>query len=157
MDEIDDANGEAAREFMLEQYRILPGALAGILRSFIHGILGGKVPALLHCAAGKDRTGFGCAVLLTAVGASPAAIEEEYLRSNEHVDAARIRAIVEANTEQRISWSTATALTCRHEYLRCAVAAAAARHGSFDGYLEHDVALTAAHRRELQRLLLARG
>jgi protein-tyrosine phosphatase len=151
---LDDGTGDAAREFMLEGYRALPARLAPILRSFVDRILAGTVPALLHCAAGKDRTGFGCAVLLTALGASNADIEDEYLRSNQAIDAARFRAIVEANTTHRIGLPTANAMLCRREYLRAAMTEAETANGSLDAYLEQELGLTPARRSELRHLLL---
>lgn len=41
----------------------------------------GALPALLHCSAGKDRTGLACAILLGAIGVAEAAIVEDYARS----------------------------------------------------------------------------
>ena len=37
---------------------------------------------LFHCAAGKDRTGVGAALLLTALGADRATVMEDYLATN---------------------------------------------------------------------------
>ena len=41
------------------------------------------VPCLVHCAAGRDRTGSIMAVLLAAVGVTDADIAADYLRSNQ--------------------------------------------------------------------------
>lgn len=41
-----------------------------------------SVPLLLHCSAGKDRTGFGSALILTALGVPYEAVREDYLASN---------------------------------------------------------------------------
>jgi len=38
-------------------------------------------PVVVHCAAGKDRTGVTITILLAILGADPAAIQAEYLRS----------------------------------------------------------------------------
>ncbi|HJS85309.1 MAG TPA: tyrosine-protein phosphatase, partial [Acetobacteraceae bacterium] len=40
------------------------------------------LPLLLHCSAGKDRTGFGAALILTALGVPYEAVREDYLASN---------------------------------------------------------------------------
>ncbi|MDO1496580.1 hypothetical protein HND72_18675 [Pseudomonas putida] len=37
---------------------------------------------LIHCQAGKDRTGFVCAILLWALGVPMAEIRRDYLRSS---------------------------------------------------------------------------
>ena len=39
-------------------------------------------PVLIHCRAGKDRTGFACAVIQRVLGAPPEAVLHDYLRSN---------------------------------------------------------------------------
>ena len=43
------------------------------------------LPALLHCAAGKDRTGVIVAVLLSALGVPDDAIVADYVRTSEHM------------------------------------------------------------------------
>jgi len=40
------------------------------------------LPLLLHCSAGKDRTGFGAALILTALGVPYETVREDYLASN---------------------------------------------------------------------------
>jgi protein-tyrosine phosphatase len=42
----------------------------------------GALPTLIHCAAGKDRTGIAIALLLEAVGVEREAIAEDYSLSN---------------------------------------------------------------------------
>jgi protein-tyrosine phosphatase len=44
-------------------------------------------PALVHCAAGKDRTGVLVAVLLRAAGVSRSAVLQDYLRTEPNVPA----------------------------------------------------------------------
>jgi len=44
------------------------------------------VPLVVHCAAGKDRTGVAVAVLLRAVGVSHETAIEDYLLTNESGD-----------------------------------------------------------------------
>jgi protein-tyrosine phosphatase len=43
-------------------------------------------PVLLHCAAGKDRTGVATAVTLAAIGVCPEAIVADYLRTEERLE-----------------------------------------------------------------------
>nr|WP_033258840.1 tyrosine-protein phosphatase [Kitasatospora sp. SID7827] len=49
-------------------------------------------PVLFHCTAGKDRTGWTAALLLTALGVDPAAVRADYLLTNER-SAAGIAAV----------------------------------------------------------------
>ena len=54
------------------QYRALFAALLAL----------GGTPLLLHCSAGKDRTGFGSALLLSALGVAWEHVMEDYLATN---------------------------------------------------------------------------
>ncbi|WP_009760410.1 tyrosine-protein phosphatase [Rhodococcus sp. JVH1] len=48
-------------------------------------------PVLLHCAAGKDRTGVAIALLLRTAGVEPDHIVADYLSTNEHMSAVLAR------------------------------------------------------------------
>jgi hypothetical protein len=43
-------------------------------------------PVLVHCAAGKDRTGIAVAVLLRAAGVTRGAVIADYVRTAEHIE-----------------------------------------------------------------------
>lgn len=43
-------------------------------------------PILFHCTAGKDRTGFASALILSALGVSQETIIDDYLMSNNYVE-----------------------------------------------------------------------
>lgn len=75
-------------EHMSESYRhyvSLPSAIASY-RRMVDGLLGEDPAALLiHCTTGKDRTGWGAAVLLSALGVAREDIYREYLLTNDHL------------------------------------------------------------------------
>jgi protein-tyrosine phosphatase len=50
----------------------------------------GHTPALLHCAAGKDRTGIATSVLLAVAGVERDAIVADYLATEQRIDAVRV-------------------------------------------------------------------
>jgi protein tyrosine/serine phosphatase len=50
-----------------------------------------SLPAVFHCAAGKDRTGVLAAVLLDAVGVTAEAIVTEYALTEQRIEAIRAR------------------------------------------------------------------
>ncbi len=62
------ATGEALESVLRQGYRGY--ALVGTMqyRTMLDRLLDGGAPLLFHCTAGKDRTGYGAAVLLTALG-----------------------------------------------------------------------------------------
>jgi hypothetical protein len=57
--------------------------------SVVAGARPGTGPVLVHCAAGKDRTGIVAAVLLAAVGVDDEAIVADYLATGERLAAVR--------------------------------------------------------------------
>ena len=99
-----------------------------------------SLPLLLHCSAGKDRTGFGSALLLTALEVAWGHVLEDYLATN-------------------LFWRRETAsmfdlppdikdvLLGAHEtLLDAAFAAVNAAYGSVEAYLERAIGLDATAR-----------
>jgi protein-tyrosine phosphatase len=79
----------APGEFYLATLQQRPHAVLSALR-----VLGsGRGPALVHCAAGKDRTGVLVALALTAVGVPREAIVDDYALSTTRIEriVARLR------------------------------------------------------------------
>src|SRR6478672_11799648 len=60
-------------------------AVAGLLRT----VADGPGSVLVHCAAGKDRTGWAIATVLTVAGADREAVLADYLLSNTAIDSLR--------------------------------------------------------------------
>ena len=48
-------------------------------------MLQGHPAILIHCTSGKDRTGFGAAIILDVLGVDDDAIVEDYLLTNQHL------------------------------------------------------------------------
>ncbi|MEV6104844.1 tyrosine-protein phosphatase [Streptomyces sp. NPDC051940] len=74
-------DGKAAGR-MAATYRELVVTKTGDQSRVLHAVADDSVPALMHCAAGKDRAGMTIAVALLAVGVEREAIEADYLESN---------------------------------------------------------------------------
>lgn len=83
---------------------------------------------LVHCTAGKDRTGWYAAVLLTILGVDRATVERDFLASN------RFR---HANANDPLNGVNIA-------WLRSAFATANRKYGSFDGYVRKGLGLTQA-------------
>jgi protein-tyrosine phosphatase len=97
----------------------------------------GRQPVLYHCTAGKDRTGWMTAIVLTALGVARTEINADYLASNDYVWAAYrgpIQAL--AGSGQLAEPDLVTPLLRQDPgYLAAAFGEVDARYGSFDAFL----------------------
>ena len=109
---------------------------------------------LVHCSAGKDRTGFACALILHALGVPEATVLEDYLLTNEALDyegyvlkriRSRLWADLEADRE-----STMALFGVRPEYLRSAYDAIATEFEGVEHYIEQAVGVDSAARQRLR-------
>lgn len=73
----------SVEQHVIAQYRCFPVDHVREYRRMLDVIANPeKLPLLIHCASGKDRTGFAAAVVLMAVGVSREVILEDFLLSN---------------------------------------------------------------------------
>ncbi len=83
------ASAGQVRDLMIDSYRGYVNDAAPAFGAAFHAILAETDGALLvHCTAGKDRTGFVVAVLQAALGVPRDAIIGDYLATNLHWDRA---------------------------------------------------------------------
>jgi len=71
-----------AREIMRESYRSYVRHNTHSFRALFAHLLQDHAPLVIHCTAGKDRTGFACALVLHALGVPDDVIAEDYLLTN---------------------------------------------------------------------------
>jgi protein-tyrosine phosphatase len=67
---------------MIDLYRALPNWMGPRLQGMFERIAQDDVPVLVHCAAGKDRTGIAIALLLAVLDVPHETIVEDYLLTN---------------------------------------------------------------------------
>lgn len=77
----DNPTSAVARDAMRASYARMPGAIRPHLAGIIAAIEDGELPLLIHCTAGKDRTGVMVALLLLCIGAPLASVMADYLLS----------------------------------------------------------------------------
>lgn len=127
---------EQARNYMFASYRSFPSAFAEILGALCRHLMEPRGGALVHCAAGKDRTGFVCAVVLLAIGVPRAAVFEDYLLSDHYFGAQRIAEIVSQRYAATVPAPVLDALRVHREYLETSLELLEREHGSIGAYLE---------------------
>jgi protein-tyrosine phosphatase len=71
-----------ALEVMRDSYRNYVRHNTGSFRALFTHLLEDRAPLVIHCTAGKDRTGFACALILHALGVPDQVIAEDYLLTN---------------------------------------------------------------------------
>ena len=79
-------NADGMRQAMIDLYVALPSWLASRIRGMFESLAAGEVPLVIHCAAGKDRTGIAIAVLLEILGVDRETVIEDYLLTNHTTD-----------------------------------------------------------------------
>ncbi|MFC6013892.1 tyrosine-protein phosphatase [Nocardia lasii] len=142
----------SAFDHMIEVYRafpLLPEAHTAIAE-LAGSIVRGDGAVLVHCAAGKDRTGWSVATLLRAVGVTEEHVYADFLASNAAVEPLRVLLEPKIGNGQALS---ADLLGVREEYLRTADASVREHHGGIENYLT-TVGLTADLRDALRSRLL---
>ncbi|WP_416968147.1 tyrosine-protein phosphatase [Streptomyces sp. 4F14] len=116
-------------------------------------------PLLFHCTAGKDRTGWLAAILLTALGVPRADVLADYLRTNACLGPAVRGALETLCARQGVHDPALMApLTVADpRYLAASFAEADRLYGSFDAYLYEGLGVDEAMVRGLRDTLLDVG
>ncbi len=71
-----------ALDVMRDSYRNYVRQNTPNFRALFAHLLEDRAPLVIHCTAGKDRTGFACALILHALGVPDQTIAEDYLLTN---------------------------------------------------------------------------
>lgn len=77
-----DSTMNDAHRLMRRNYVLMPAALSPHLSSMVDALLANGVPMIVHCTAGKDRTGVAIALLLSLLGVTREDIVTDYARSD---------------------------------------------------------------------------
>jgi protein tyrosine/serine phosphatase len=132
------AAGADPRSAMAEAYRGLPfrPTLTTILGAYFEALAETDGPSLVHCLAGKDRTGFAVALLHHLLGVHHDDLVADYLLSNQAgLAATRTGAAARRLFGVEIGEDAVRELMgVREEYLDAAFAAVRETHGSIESY-----------------------
>ncbi|WP_371685799.1 tyrosine-protein phosphatase [Micromonospora sp. MW-13] len=127
--------GSSLARYLADRYADLAGTGAAGLAEAVGLIAdGAAAPVVVHCVAGKDRTGIVCALTLSALGVSDADIAADYALSTEA--AARFSAWVAATTPETEELP-APFLASPAEAMSLFLTELRAGHGSAEEYLRH--------------------
>ena len=157
-----DLSEDAFRGYLLNYYREAPfnPRHVDLFSRYFQALANAEGPVLIHCAAGKDRTGVLAALTHYLVGVHEDDIVADYLLTNnpERI-AARAPMVAEviATETGRTPTDAAVraAIGVEAEYLEEAFRAIAAQHGGVQAYLVDVLGVDAALRERLEARLLA--
>lgn len=88
------------------------------------------VPLMFHCSAGKDRTGMGAALILSALGVDEETIYNNYLESNEYLGDKYAPYIAKYPDLEPL-------FRVKKEFLRAGIEKIKEDHGSVENYLKN--------------------
>ncbi|MCT9077735.1 tyrosine-protein phosphatase [Streptomyces fulvoviolaceus] len=141
---------------MINSYRTIIKERTAEHSKVLRSLAEDSAPALMHCAAGKDRAGLSIAVTLLALGVEQEAIVADYLESN----AKHRRYKVRRSGSDASAYSPevmellSPLFDARAEYLTAAFETIEETWGSVDSYLEQGLGVTPEIRERLRERLL---
>jgi protein-tyrosine phosphatase len=110
---------------------------------------------LVHCRAGKDRTGIMAALLLSNAGVSWDAVADEHARSRLHLEPLFAYWASRAQSDEERALASMRKFVPTRESMLVTLGEIAARHGAVPQYLRH-IGLTADEVTALRLLLIPR-
>ena len=146
-------------------YEAMPWLFAEMYGSAFNHIIAGDLPMVFHCTAGKDRTGILAALILMALGVPEEQVIADYLLTDRFLDTDALAAAPRSDSGDAAAAGfafiramppemRAPMLKCDPAYLRGALRAIEARHGSVLGYLDEALCIGADGVALLRRRLL---
>jgi protein-tyrosine phosphatase len=137
-------------QYLTDHYREYPRRCAPGFRTLFTTLSDGTHrPLVFHCTAGKDRTGFASALLLTLLGVPWDDVMEDYLRTNE-LWTGHIGRYPELDLDTR-----AAIVEARRPYLEAAFDVLRADFGSPEAFADKALGLDAPARERLKADLLS--
>jgi protein-tyrosine phosphatase len=133
-----------ALDVMRDSYRNYVRHNTASFRALFAHLLEDRAPLVIHCTAGKDRTGFACALILRVLGVPDDLIAEDYLLTNRFYrrDPSASSDLPD-EVRQVLGSVEASFLAAAHD-------AISADYGDLENYLKDGLGLGAGERARLQ-------
>jgi protein-tyrosine phosphatase len=131
-------------EVMRDSYRDYVRHNTPRFRALFAHLMEDRAPLVIHCTAGKDRTGFACALILHTLGVSDDLIAEDYLLTNQFYRRDPSASSDLPEDVRQVLGSVEVS------FLAAAFDAIRADYGDLQGYLSDGLGLGAGERARLQ-------
>jgi protein-tyrosine phosphatase len=129
---------------MRESYRNYVRHNTACYKTLFAHLVDDTAPLVIHCTAGKDRTGFACALILHTLGVSDDIISEDYLLTNRFYRR-------DPNSSSNLPDEVKQVLgSVRESFLAAAFEAIDADYGDLETYLRDGLGLGKAERAHLE-------
>jgi protein-tyrosine phosphatase len=148
----DAQTADGARAGIESFYARMPDSYRTEYAALFHRIAAGKLPILVHCSAGKDRTGVAIAVLLASIGVPRDTIIGDYALTEKLVpelptaqqSAATVGAAAQASAvlAQLPDESRHALWRSDPEYISVALHSIDREYGSVDSYVRHGLRIS---------------
>jgi protein-tyrosine phosphatase len=135
-------------ELMCDTYRGFVHEQGPTFGRFLRHLIAHPTPVVFHCTAGKDRTGFAAALLLSALGVDRDTIMEDYLLTNRLY---RRDPAVEGHGPAHVM---AVLWQVQPRFLQAAFDTMDREYGGLSRYLSGPVGINAPDLEQLRRTLL---
>lgn len=147
---------EQTAEFMLEVNRDLVLGQRDPWRQVLLQLAEGESPLLVHCAVGKDRTGFAAALVLEVLGVPREIILADYLLTADYLcpDVELQRLQQRYGIDGDLIRGIRPMLEARRSYLGTALAVMDEHYGSVDHYVQDHLGLSSHLGQRLREQLL---
>jgi len=141
---------EEAWQLMRDMYRRMPVDQAPFYAQLLDVLTRPEaLPALVHCTSGKDRTGFGIAVVLLALGVGRETILEDYVLTNQY--RRDLTFMLGSNVDPQV---VEVVKRADPEFLSASFAVIDEAWGGEEAFLRSGLGLSVSRQRRLQDLLL---
>lgn len=154
---------EQVRGAVMGFYLTAPEDFAGRFAAIFSLLNAGEAPLVIHCTAGKDRTGVAAAIVLRALGVPADVVIEDYALSDRLVDYEGLYS--SRNSQNNGSWAflaelspevRAPLMASEPAYLEAMFSSLNRRYGSLDGYLASRLGVTGEVLARIRNLYLDR-
>ncbi len=145
---------DAVRQMMAGLYKTLPREQAPAYRELFARLEAGKVPLVVNCTAGKDRTGVATALVLTALGVPYETVRKDFLLSNGAPGMDSLAGAIGSRMAKLPPDVVAPLMGVDGTYLDAAFTQIRHDYGSIDNYLDKELGVGPRERAQLRRQML---